>query len=237
MLTVSAIGSCRIFTPINLMKRRGRVAVRHEGAEWYTHSTYDALQKVDIMNGEKDVPPAIPPLIIHGVEKFHPDVIKPGFYDGTDVFVVEIASIKDYAVDDWHLQQWCVRDVLKNPEAFPESAEIAGRAELAVQSKDDLKAGMLAIVEKLGRPVIFVPHVNVIRDDGTPIPERARIHQAMTEVCADGAAKMFDPTPHVYEKGYEEAMSDSGHYRGPYELEMGHKILEFVHQEFGVPAS
>ncbi|GGC52480.1 hypothetical protein GCM10010994_09410 [Chelatococcus reniformis] len=48
MLTVSAIGSCRVFTPLNLVRRRKEILTGHASAEWYTHSTKDVLQKIDI---------------------------------------------------------------------------------------------------------------------------------------------------------------------------------------------
>ncbi len=232
MLTVSGIGSCRIFTPLNLMKRRDHIAVGHEKAEWYTHSTHDVLQKLDVMNGTVEVTPAILPLLVHGIEKYHADVARPNFYEGTDVFVVEIASIKIYTAEGWYLQQWCVRDALTDTADNVEAAAIAGRAEMHVQTRDDLVTGMTDIAKKLQRPVIFVPHVNVVKDDGSHIPERALIRDAMQTVAERGVAQMFDPTPYVYEAGYDTAMVDSGHYRPDFELVIGRKLVDFVNENF-----
>jgi hypothetical protein len=214
------------------MKRRGHIVTGHDKAEWYTHSTQDVLQKYEIMNGDRKPSEEVLPLLVHGMEKYHPEASKPEFYGGTDVFVVEVASIKIYEAGGWYLQQWCVRDALKGDVKVPEAVALAEDAQLTVQKHEDLVADLMAIVEKLDAPVVFVPHVNVIGANGAPIAERALIRAAIMEVCERTDAKMFDPTPHVYEIGYETAMIDSGHYRPEYELVMGQKLVAFLKENF-----
>ncbi len=228
MLTVSVMGSCRVFRPFNHVRAAGAAKSGHGRALWFTHSAPEVVQKYHIMRGELEVPPHVEPLISAGGYRFDPSIIRPDYYDGSDVFVAEIASIKVYELDGFSLQQWAVRAALRNRDAEPEVAAAADRATLHVQTKDDVTQWLGQIVDLVGCSVVFVPPVRVIRDDGTSIPEREVLREAMADFCAVGAARMYDPSELVYANGYDTAMKDSSHFEPSFEPAVGRDLLAFI---------
>jgi hypothetical protein len=211
---------------------KGRITVGHRGgAEWFVHSTREVLQKIEIMNGRMDLPETIEPLLVHNPLKFDRSAIRPDFYAGTDVFVVEVSSIKNLRANGWHLQQWCVRDILSGSRQVSEATHaIVDGARQHVQSAQELRADIQAIVAALHpTPVAFVPHLTIPRDDGSPFPERTLIR----DVLLSSSVTTIDPTPWVLGAGYDLAMVDSGHYRPSFEIEVGSRLVAEISARFG----
>lgn len=214
MLTAAVLGSCRVHTPIRLLAR-DRIRTDHEGAEWYTHSTRDALQKLKIVRRQLDLPEKVVPLVVEShAQKWNPGKHHPNFYGRADVFVVEICSRKIAANEGIYYQQWPTQMVVREPERYPELVACVEGATHRIQSREELLGDLNRICDRLGRPVLFVPHLNVKMTNGQPFPERTIIRDALEEFCrSDERASLFDPTAIVAEYGEAQALVDSGHYR------------------------
>jgi hypothetical protein len=211
------------------MARRKRVAIGHVGADWYTYTTPETLQKLQVMTGAAALPADLMPLVIRAPGQTHnAGAIRPGFYSGTDVFVIEISSVKRLQLRGWHLQQWCVKLALEG-KLDDASAELAKTAVASNQSRDEVKRDLVAIAEALGKPVVFVPHLTIPRDDGTPFPERRMLREVIAEVCdATPSATLWDPTPLVLGAGVRTAMLDASHYTKEFDREIGEALVECV---------
>ncbi|WP_423066891.1 hypothetical protein [Devosia sp. CN2-171] len=214
MLTAAVLGSCRVHTPVRMLAR-DRIRTDHEGAEWYTHSTRDALQKLKIVRRQLDLPAKVVPLVVEShAQKWNPARHHPTFYGRADVFVVEICSRKIATNDGIYYQQWPTQMVVREPERYPELVGYVEGATQRIQSREELLGDLKLICDRLGRPVLFVPHLNVKMSNGQPFPERTIIRDTLEQFCrSDRRASLFDPTAIVAEHGEAQALVDSGHYR------------------------
>ena len=226
-ITVSVIGSCRVFKSIRMQKKRGAVEVDHTDAEWYTHSTADALQKIDVVRNIRIPPAHIMPFISNEPKDLRPEKHRPDFYSKTDVFVIELASVKRFVHEGWVLQQWCHKRAAAG-EMGPEAAATAAAAEFSIMSESEIAAEMAALCEVLKKPILFVNHVCIVKDSGRGFPEREKLRSVIAEFCAsDPRAMAFDPTPIVNAYGVGAAMIDSGHYQPVFEENvLGGRLVE-----------
>jgi len=245
---VAGIGSCRILTPLLLLERKGRIATRAgSSAAWYTHSTADALQKIEIITGHRQLSEAEVPLVVHGLHKWQPDTHRPDLLDDVTTFVVEIASLKLIDYQGLEIQRWCLRDILieqkvpvepflellshdvgqRDLSLLPDTAsdqvrDIAARAVAVRQTPEMLIEGLKSIEKRLGRPLVLVPHINVEGGAGALIPERVILADALKQFCdAAPGRTYFDPAIHVRAYGISAALKDLGHYNPPFEHVMG----------------
>jgi hypothetical protein len=226
--TITPIGSCRVRTPVEFLRRRGLVKTRLHKAPWYTHSTRDALQKIKIVKNELILPEALVPLTIETAStKWHPEAHRPDIMDGTDVFVVEICSRKIISVDGIYFQQWCVQEVLKSESSPKTVVDIVSHAINRVQSREEVYSDLTLLCDRLARPVIFVSHINVKMSNGSLFPEREIIKNILQDFCKnDPRATFFDPTIVVSAAGEERALVDSGHYLQEFNHDIGQAIYE-----------
>ncbi len=108
MISVTAIGSCRISAPLRRAEARGRIR-RSAGRVWgYTHTAAEALQQLRFLTGGPLPPPRLHPLILAGV---NPHNLDGQFHDPAHVYLVEISSAKvvwagEHAVQLNHVQKY-----------------------------------------------------------------------------------------------------------------------------------
>jgi len=233
--TLSVIGSCRVFTPINRLARRGITHTAHGGAEWYTHSTRDVLQKIKIVRNQLIPSEADVPMIVETYpQKWQPSNHHPDFFKGTDVFIVEICSRKIFSKNGIYFQQWCAQGALNNQgndaTATSQTESMITRVQAQIEVRKDLKL----ICDRLNKPVIFVGHINTKMTDGNPFPERVIIHNLLRDFCnEDARATFFDPTVYIKEFGEEVALVDSGHYRPEFNDVIGDRLWECARSILG----
>lgn len=248
---VAGIGSCRILTPLMLLERKGRVSARHNGASWYTHSTADTLQKIDIITNKRKLSEPEIPLVVHGAHKWQPETHRKDLLDDVETFVLEIASLKLIDYQGLEIQRWCLRDILieqKVPiEPFlnalslkvgerdlgflPETAtdqirDIAAKAVAIRQTPRALTTDLRRLEKRLARPLVLVPHINVEGGTGALIPERIVLCDVLKAFCEAGPGRTyFDPAVHVRAYGVDKALKDLGHYTSAFEHVMGDLML------------
>ena len=123
-ITVSVFGSCRVFTPVNKLARRGLIQTAHRGIEWYTHTTRDALQKLKIVRNQLVIEAEDVPLVAEThAKKWLPENHRKDVFDRTELFVIEACSRKIFARNGIYYQQWCYQEAEKDPEATGVSRE------------------------------------------------------------------------------------------------------------------
>jgi hypothetical protein len=224
VLKVSAIGSCRVYAPLQCAKDRRLIELGHDGVEWLTHSSRDVLQKVAIVNREKTLTKEHVALLISEVRKFRPEVHRSGFYRDTEVFVIEICSIKLIQLGELYLQQWCVKAALEE-EASSRVRQLAEQARTTLMTENDIRADLLSIHARLKKPIVFVLHNLLKKDDGTIPKERLIIRRAFKAAASEiPGFTSFDPTDAILEYGPAKAMKDRAHYTPAFDDFLGTKM-------------
>lgn len=223
-MRVSVIGSCRVYTPIERARASGLIEIGHEGSDWFTHSTKDTLQKIEIVNRRALLAEDMIPLVINERKKYKIERYRSNFYEGTDVFLIEICSIKLFKLHQLYLQQWCVRDALQREEG-DRIRQLAAAAERSLMTSADIAQDLSEIRAKLGAPVLFVTHNRLPKPTGEVPAERLRILSAMEHGVP---GHYFDPTDSIRHYGIEKAMKDPAHYTADFEAFLGVRIVEHL---------
>lgn len=231
-LTVSVFGSCRVFTPVNRLARRGLIKTAHRGIEWYTHTTRDMLQKLKVVRNQMVVAPEDVPLIAEThAKKWFPDHHRKEIFAQTDLFVVEICSRKIFAREGVYYQQWCYQEAEKDPAATEAMRHRLATTVPRQQSAAEIRGDMELMRQRLGKPVLFVGHMDVVLKTGKKLPDRGYVNRAMAEYCAGRRdAFYFDPIEQIQEYGIETALMDSSHYREEFMDTVGDKLFAAMEQ-------
>lgn len=64
MKTVYALGSCRLMVPLIQLHRKQAIDLSNAQACWYTHSAAEIVQRLGMLDGSIQVPPALLPLVL-----------------------------------------------------------------------------------------------------------------------------------------------------------------------------
>ncbi|MFD1559983.1 tetratricopeptide repeat protein [Paraburkholderia silviterrae] len=99
--TIAPIGTCRIHTP--LRRGAGRYPIRPALARnyGYVHTSSEALQQLQFMLGEKDIPADVRTLTFRPIL---PENLDANSWTGAEFYLVEISSRKLFSVDDHPIQ-------------------------------------------------------------------------------------------------------------------------------------
>lgn len=250
---VAALGSCRVTRPLARLESRGLIRTIHRDAAWYTHSTRDALQKLDIVCGRRVLDDREIDLVVHGRDKWQPAAHRPDFFAAADCFVVEISSLKTVEYGGLEIQQWCLRDLVQGlgasladlmallalpPARRPASGiaamppglvqDIAAKARAGKQSASDCIADLGRLQARLGKPAVYVPHLNVRTEAGRMLPDRLRLVRALRQFCARRGQAFFDPAPLIAAAGQAAALQDIDHYRPEFEIAVGEALYASI---------
>ncbi|MCJ2007834.1 tetratricopeptide repeat protein [Methylobacterium sp. J-092] len=158
----------------------------------------------------------------------------------TDVFVVEISTVKEIVFDTWYLQINYLERTFRDREglletffglkgerdpevrrrhfeALPDFAEtdalerrVLTEGYIRSTTRDELEAHMAEIVRRLPADVVFVNHINVPNTAGSLVASRNRLCGWIAEICTAKGYRHFDPSPHVAGYGVPEAMAEEG---------------------------
>ena len=226
---IAVIGSCRVFNPVNILSRENKILHHSQGIDWYTHSTCDALQKIDIVKKNIEVPNELLPLLVHTNYGYDASVFRKDIFDNSDVFIVEISSIKVIKYGFWYLQQWCVRDVLENEDSdYKDRHYILDKLLKYKQNETELKDHLRRICVSIGKPIIFVSHFDVPVENGNLLPERSLIRSTLINFCKDTEILHFDPTDLILRHGHSESLSDHSHYLQSFEQVVADKLYDAI---------
>lgn len=232
-LIYTSIGTCRIAEPLGATVQLRGLRRNSSNIYGFVHTAPEALQQIDYLEG-REFPTELARFLT-------PDgVLVRSQRQATDVFVVEISTVKEIVFDAWYLQinylERTFRDRGGLLEAFfglkgerdPEVRRrhfeaLPGFAEtdalerrvliegyIRSTTRDELEAHMAEIVRRLPAPVVFVNHINVPNTAGDLIASRNRLCGWIGEICAMRGYRHFDPSPHVSTYGVSEAMAEEG---------------------------
>jgi hypothetical protein len=252
---VTVFGSCRVVTPGSILKAAGRISLNQRNIFGFVHNAREITQQFRIVSGNLqpsarllpflNIPPRWSPPDAAPLEAFHKD------FEETDLFVVEISSIRILQFKAIFLQIHRTREILapgKEQEAWwrkmvrngennldlilphltdPVHIEIASALTSAEQTVADVRREAMRIKRFLGKPVLFVTTFNCDYKR-QPIPQRTVIQEALSTIDGMPNAAVFDPTDAVLQRGLPEAIKDLGHYTEAFEHEVADLMMDGV---------
>lgn len=233
--SLCVIGSCRVYTPMSKVDNKN-LSVAHGETEWFTHSSKDVIQKIIILNRLLELDDSIINLVVNNISQYNESYHKPGFFDDVDLFVIEISSLQSNFYKGFELQQWCVRNYIKNPEAFTNTSS-GMNLDIVTRTLNEFEVSMdlRTIYQLLGRkPILFVSHNLLPMPNGKPHPSRVKILETLTAFSENfDNVSVFDPTPLILDYGIDFAMKDSTHYSKEFEPIIGEAIVNKLLNIFG----
>lgn len=252
-LNVTAFGSCRVVTPCQILRDSGTIKLNQQNIFGFTHYAGEMFQQFRFISGDLVAPSRLLPYLnIPRHWKFPESAELSSFHEkfkDTDVFVVEISSIRRVLFKAFMLQvnrtrellvpqeanlkEWWnpmtrfgVNDVSKIPEELTGTArEIAEGLKIEEQELSSISRDIQKIVRFLNKPTVLVSHFNTDRDR-EPIPQRTKIIRAMRSLR--DPVVVFDPTEAVLRAGIEDALLDLGHYTKSFEQKISEHIADNV---------
>jgi hypothetical protein len=103
-LRATALGSCRVRSPLFVLRDRGELRIRAEGPT-PTHTAAEALQSLAVALGERSIPEILAPYIFESDHRPYADRLTRTLREGVDVFLLEISDDKQFSYGDIRLNQ------------------------------------------------------------------------------------------------------------------------------------
>lgn len=229
-IVVSVIGSCRVYTPSNYFVESSNVELGHSHSDWFTHSTPEVIQKIRILNNELPLDKNLVPLIVRDYKKkYKPHAHKVDFFKKTDIFIVEISSVRSIKFNGYYLQQICFKEAkLSNDKvlhSFLDSVNIIN------MSETDMYHDLAIIHSLLGnKPMLLVTHNLLKKPDDTIAEERLNIKSALSKYADENMNVIcYDPTEDILKYGLDFSMVDHNHYSKEFEKVMASAFLSRVY--------
>lgn len=257
---VTVFGSCRVYTPCDLLQKKGVVRLNQKNIFGYTHYAKEIYQQFEFIAGARPVPARLRPFLnipshweppaAAELSHFH------SLFSETDIFVVEVSSIREVVFKSVFLQINRVQELLASEEsvlakwwkpmlrtgvndiyaypldrATPVDAEVVKSLMIREQNTDQIEADIRKIMNFLEKPIIFVSHFDTDYDR-TSIPQRRMIIDTLSRVCRRPGVHVFDPTTEVLDAGLDVAITDLGHYKPTFEPHIAEciaRVIQKVH--------
>ncbi|NBA25890.1 hypothetical protein GVN72_20205 [Aeromonas caviae] len=249
--TISVIGSCRVHNPISRLEKAQLITTNNHGLDGFCHSPREALQKIRFANRRLDIPPFLHEYVF-GREKIH---INRADFSKSSMFIVEFSSVRRLCIDSIELQLNFVTENLVKPYALedwlskiskltrhsPQGKKTKVRCEkdisemisnivnnisMSLESDQVICDMMDKIVSYVRRPVIFVGHFNITKDDGTLVADRSRLNKCMQSHAYSRGYHFFDPTELISMYGQNVSLRDNNHWHSSFELVVGHYLYQ-----------
>lgn len=201
---IAPIGTYRVFKPIRDLQQRNLARLNVARNYGYVHSAAEVLQQARFMTGDVDsIPEKLFPMIAT-VDADAPRLAARHFRP--DVYLVEISSRKAFKdASGWYLQA----NLLQDKDHDAEVVNITDKP---------LKDYMTQITDLLGaKRVCFVTHIDAVAADGSTLPFRSSLIEAVTKIAGDLGVPVIDPTEllEYYEQRdlLDRDGEDLNHYR------------------------
>ena len=236
---VTAIGTCRVHNPLSKLDKMGEIRLNHNPANQFVHTSGEIIQRIGVLRNGECFP--------RDVEEFiYDEGVKENKFryplEETDVFVIEISSLKSVQFSNYHLQlnrlvnkakeelgegfgDWMAtirremkdgRDAVVEISEFDGVPELMGMSKIGMQDELSLERDIRKIVSELGNRIIFVNHIAIGKSDGQRLLSRDALCKMMCRVVDRLGVNSFDPTNLVVENGRGEMLlrdgEDINHY-------------------------
>ncbi len=236
-LTIGAIGSCRIATPLRVSRDDYGHRINIARNYGFTHASGEAVQLMQFMKGMRTPDEKVWNLLARSADMVE---LAKAPLEIADFYVVEISSAKSVRIGEDFIQlnylQASFQKFFADAARVKQFWELASigkqalmdafldrfwRASEAEQQQSDilrlvrstrvndteLRADIRNLIEGLPG-VLFVTHVNALRPSGLPLRSRAAfITQVEAAVAAEGG-QVYNPTALMQKFGQEWAIAD-----------------------------
>jgi tetratricopeptide (TPR) repeat protein len=249
-MRITTLGTCRVADPIAAAAQIRPIWHENNNVYGFAHTPKEILQQIDYLDGVKDFPAELGRFISSD------GILKREERETPELFIVEISTLKEIIFDGWYLQINYMEQAFEEAQglfeafatlksqrdvetretalqAFPAYAtldELERRIMLEgyirYSTREELEIDMMAIVQRLPAPVLFVNHINIPGSDGELVTSRSRICGWIREICQRRGFQHFDPTPHVQKYGLEHALADINHYTADFKPIIGSHIID-----------
>ncbi len=237
MFTIAPVGSCRIATPLRLNRDIYGYEIDFNRNYGFCHSAAEAVQQLKYIDGKKDLPKDIWPLIARGKDRSQIGQQRKG---DVDLFIVEVSSAKMLKVDDCCVQLnylrneysdffkdldrsrdfWAVnktadqskidaflKERWSNSPDQLENCQMLRRVRMSIVDESGLRKDIRWIMNAVPN-VMFVTHVNAVKPDQTTIASRENFIKMVSHVVRDEGGLVYDPTSRMQEFGQMAAIED-----------------------------
>jgi len=202
----------------------------------YSHSTKEVIQFINFLKGELSIPNPYNKLCFRTAicdNKFidYNDTYNKLFID-TDIFIVEICSMKKYIHNDFYLHHLCV-DKRFSVYTNNTPVEILNEFIIEKQSDEEIENDILEIQKMLyPKKIIIISHYNS-KQNGEYINSRNNLINLLDSICKKYNIPFINPTIVLANYNQEQVMtSDLGHYTVFGSNEFSNYINNFLKSAF-----
>lgn len=235
---VTAIGSCRVASPLRQVRPDAGFELNQTGIYGYCHSSREALQQLRILQGDGDLPNAVLPLVA-------PSLGGAGLgrrpHVPSDFYVIELCSAKELTIDGtsvqlnyltrhfehffddrdrarsfWRLARKGEPDTLlawlEDQDPYwalsPEDRRLLAGTRLSMTTEEGLRRDIAEIARRVPA-LLFVTHFQARRHDGAHLKARSEFISLARSVLKAMDMPFFDPSDYVEAYGQAAALDDA----------------------------
>lgn len=204
-MLVTPFGSCRI----NDIEYSSNVSTLLS----FTHCTKEVIQLIQYVKGELELGMFCFRTSIEKKSPLSYDATYKTIFDTTDIFVVEITSMKKYEYNGQYLSHMAVDTRLRDQNYKNTPSHIIEDTRVTLQTDEEIEQDILDIQKMLyPRPMIIVTHVDVCID-GRPLQKRHHLITLLEHVCKKHGIMCINPTHLLSPFEQSDVMEpDLGHY-------------------------
>jgi hypothetical protein len=207
-MIVTPLGSCRIdeIAHSSLLNRKLS----------YTHCTKEVIQLIKYMTGKEKLQyPFNQFCMSRAIENNKPiemDQVFKSTFDKTNVFVIEISSMKKYEYNGKYLSHLAVDKRMRNRDYLKTPQDIMDKTRINLQTSDEIESDILEIQKLVyPRPILIVSHYNVTIEN-YKLQSRDYLITLLGKICKKHNIMFLNPTTLVSQFEQSDIMEpDLGH--------------------------
>ena len=228
-MSITLFGSCRIKN-INNNNLSELIS--------YTHSTKEVIQLIKFLKGELVIPKPYNKLcfrtaIIQNTFIDYEDAYNKFFVD-TDIFIIEICSIKIYTHNNFYLHHLCV-DRRHSTWNDRTPKEILNNFKIEKQSDEEIENDILEIQKMLyPKKIIIISHYNA-KKGSQYINSRNHLINLLDNICKKYNITFINPTIVLSNYNQKDVIGDNlGHYTETGKEQFLEYMNNFLNSEFNI---
>lgn len=197
-MKISLFGSCRLLCINKYFQCTGL----NESIS-YTHTTGEAIQLAKFINGNIEIPEEVRKYcfrtgIIHNKLITYTKEFQKEFQE-TDLFVIEVCSIKNYMYNDFHIHHLAVDKRLNYYQNTPK--EITCNTRIVRQKESDIEKDLLKINNMIGnKKILIVSHINAMANKNIIINYYKQLQNLSGKIKAIGDDQTIDTSNNFFTK-------------------------------------
>ena len=183
----------------------------------YTHCTKEIIQLIKYINGDIKLENSYDRFCMRkSIMNKEPMKYESSFkerFDKTDVFVLEITSMKKYVYKDRYFSHMAVDKRLFDKDYKNTPEHIINETNVILQTDEEIENDILEIQKLVfPRPIIVVSHVNVTYK-GNKLEKRDYLIKLLDKICKNNKIMFINPTKLLSQfEQYDIMEPDLGHF-------------------------